>query len=294
MAEDEKYMNKEEEKAFFERIRLAKKAVGKKKNFELYGVGDAAKLKEYDALIEDGEKAMAEIPQWYGDLASSLVSNYYGKGATFEDLMQEAMSVMYSAAAEYDPEKSRFTTYVTSLIKSRLATVVEADGLLQESGYVKKCRKKYEAAIEALKEQGVDKPTDEQILNESGLTAAKLKVVTDMMKKGPSTNVLSLDAAMESDDDDGQLLDIVAADTDVVAAVLESVSKELLNKAIDEHLTFEEEVVIRDRYAMNREKTVISREDIAKKLDCSSVTVKRLERSAYRKLAAVPELKGLV
>jgi RNA polymerase primary sigma factor len=293
MAED-KYMNAAEEKAFFERIKAGRKAAGKKKNFELYGIGDESQLEEYDRLIADGEKARNELPNFYGNLISSLASKYFKSGIPEDDLLQEGMHMLYEAAETYDAETGRFTTYLQRIVVDTFNTMIQNDSLLTQKRAMRDARKNYENTVNELAAKGIKNPTDEQVSKQSGLTLDMVKTIRGMGSySSKGATVVSLDERI-GDDNDGTLIDLISGEEDIVDGILTEIMKESLNKAMAERLTKEEEIVIRDRYGLNEEQTTISREDIAKKLGLTVTSVRMLERSAKIKLAMMSKLKDLL
>ncbi len=295
---EQKYLSEEEERAFFERLKKARIAVRKKKNFIFYGIGNEADIAEYDKDIEDGNKALEEVHALYGKLIFSIVSKYAANAEMYEELSQEAEAVLYDALESFSPDRARFTTYLSSLINSRLSTVVESDGLFTEKFSGRKLRYKIEEAIKTLKEKGNAKPSDEEIAKECGMKAKKVRQILNLQSQYmTSNNFISLNQTIDREnpeEGDQTLMEMIASDEDPESTVLNNLMSETIDKAFRENLTPEEEMILRDRFGMNEEQAVISREDIAKKYGITVTDVRMRERMAMRKLAKVKALKGMV
>ena len=111
------------------------------------------------------------------------------------------------------------------------------------------------------------------------------------------TDFISLDQNIDrenSDDSNQTYMEVVASNEDLENNVLNKLTAEALDKAISECLTREEEMVLRERFGLNEDQTVIAREDIAKKYGLTLTDVRMRERMTKKKLAKVKELKGLI
>ena len=292
------YLTEEEEMEYFARIKKARIATRKKKNFLFYGIGNDSDIPGYDKEIEEGIKAIDELPNYYKGLLSSIVAKFANSTEDFEELTQEANQLFYYAIENFVPGKARFSTYLTTVVNGKLTTYVESDGLFTEKGNARFLRRQIEDAIKTLKEKGIENPTDSEIGKECGMSAEKVRQMltlqTQYMKKN---NYISLDQTIERDTQDDTAMtymESVASDEDLEATILDKLTSELLDKAIRENLSGEEEAILRDRFGLNEEQMVISRADLAKKYGITTTEVRMKERSALIKLSKIEELKGMI
>lgn len=78
--------------------------------------------------LRDSDKAIEELLSLYGGLISNIAQKCLGRGCEFEDLLQSGRLGLLHAIGKYDPNKSKFSTYLTPWVWQYCLRLIENTG----------------------------------------------------------------------------------------------------------------------------------------------------------------------
>lgn len=180
-------------------------------------------ISKYPLLSAEEEKELGRrIKEENDDLAREKLINhnlrlvvmaakkYRNINVSFEDLIAFGNIGLISAADKYDYTKGfRFSTCAMFWIKQSIAKgIADTSRTIRIPAHVIQLFNKEKKAYAKLYEQGVVKPTPEQIAETMGV---EMKVYTDMQSW--KKNTISIDTPLNSDDEDSDTLADLCPDT---------------------------------------------------------------------------------
>lgn len=78
--------------------------------------------------LRDSDRAVEELLSLYGGLISNIAQKCLGRGCEFEDLLQSGRLGLLHAITKYDPNKSKFSTYLTPWVWQYCLRLIENTG----------------------------------------------------------------------------------------------------------------------------------------------------------------------
>ena len=78
--------------------------------------------------LRDSDRAIEELLSLYGGLISNIAQKCLGRGCEFEDLLQSGRLGLLHAIGKYDPNKSKFSTYLTPWVWQYCLRLIENTG----------------------------------------------------------------------------------------------------------------------------------------------------------------------
>ena len=229
----------------------------------------AGDLHAKDILVESNER-----------LALDVAKHYQTASMPLEDLFQEGMIGLITAAGRFDPARGcRFSTFAVFWIRQAISRAVESKSKpIRIPSHVTDCLRKLEKVRETMTRENGIEPTNEQLSEFLGIPLQKLEMLIQA-----NMETLSLDN-MVGEDGNATLVSLLSDENaiDPQQSVLSEERQDLINAMLSK-LTPREREVIRYRFAMEGESSQIL-QDIGAKLNLSRERVRQIELQAIRKL----------
>ncbi len=242
----------------------------------------AAKKRDLQIIVREGEAARAHLLEANLRLVVSLAKRYTGRGMPLLDLIQEGNLGLIRAMEKFDYAKGfKFSTYATWWIRQAITR-----GMADQSrtirlpvAFVEQVNKL--ARIKRELHRQLREATDEELANESGIPAEKIANILDH-----SRDPVSLDMPV-GNDEEAPLGDFIedaeatSAENAVIAGLLHSDIRAVL-ATLDER----EQQVIRMRYGLDdgQPRTL---DQIGRMFGLSRERVRQIEREVMEKLARI-------
>ena len=235
---------------------------------------------------ERGERALHEMVEANLRLVVSIARRYQSPSMSLSDLVQEGSIGLMTAARRFDWRKGfKFSTYATWWIQQSCQRAVGNQGrtiripihLIGTLGAAQRLRREAAASGKPL--------SLEQLAAELDTTAEDL-----LLLESRATPTVSLSTPLgEGEDELGDLFadDSVSVERDVERRSLVRVVNEAM-----ENLTVPERLVLMHRFGLD-DHPARSLEGTGKMLEMTRIAVRRLERSALKKLEAAGVLADL-
>lgn len=222
------------------------------------------------------EELQTKIVAYYTPLVKTL-ANKFSKGKDIqEDLVQVGMIGLLAAVKRYDPsfEKSFEAFAVPTIIGEIKRYIRDKTWSVHVPRRIKELGPKIKRAIEHLTEQLERSPKVEEIADYLGVSEEE---ILETMEMGKSYQALSVDSAIESDQDGSTvtLLDIVGHEEQGY----EQTDRMLLLNNAFKTLTERERLIIQYTYFDQK-----SQKETGDALGISQMHVSRLQRRALEKL----------
>ena len=280
----------EEEQTLSLRIQAGKDAESLLKELEKESAVELDTLREYRALVRQGEEAKDRLIQCNLRLVVVVAKKYLNRGLPFLDLIQEGNLGLMKAAEKYDASTgNRFSTVAAWWIRQTITRAVTDTSrairlpsyVFQDVGHVRK-------AARQLREKLHREPTVEEI---AGTLKMKPEKVKDLMRVGMDTTSLDLPVG---DDETSTLADFAGA-VNPMEEVNDRICREQLKAALSvllSQLGERERQVLELHYGMNGHRCH-TLEEIGGKLGLTRERVRQIELRALRLLRNGGGLKKL-
>lgn len=218
-------------------------------------------------------------------LAIKEAKKYRGKGLPFEDLVQHAALGLHHAADKFDPGRGfRFTTYAMWWIHHHLQRAVQNEGTtIRVPGHIMIRRAKIYAAIERARERGEELSIEEL----ADIAECKPKQVEEALQAARVTS--SLDAPTSSDEDGSMYESIADPNADLPHDIVDLIENAALVKAMKQ-LAPQQQRVLELRFGLHGH--VMSRDDVARRLNMEPHAVRRAQTSGLAELRAILSSNG--
>lgn len=237
---------------------------------EIYKTGsDREKDLAIELVIEKNDNLVLHIINtWFPSYAHNYI----------EDMRQEGRQAIFLHAADFDPERGMFSTFITPYIKDAIKMYI--CGIHGISTHYSAQIKRYRKAIRALEQRGIENPTFGDIAEEMGVG---LDAVQRVFEVATHMNPISI----EGDEKDKELCSAFTSSPDTIY------EREELKKTIADavnSLPEDERAVILESFFSDdggKNATLI---DVANKLGSDVSTVRRLKNRALRRLQDCQQL----
>lgn len=242
--------------------------------FDSMDTAELVEIYKEDPMSRDAAKAMEAIIKNNDNLVLHIINRYFSsyRHNYMEDMRQEGRMAMYQYAAKYDSAKGRFSTFITPYIIDAIKTYIcEVHGISTHySGQIKK----YNRAVESLKQAGLDDPTFGDIAEEMGVGIDAVQRVHEMA--GAMNH-----ASIEGDGKDRELCSPFNASPEALLekqCVVESVGRAVAQ------LPDNERAVIMEAFFSDSGNKEVPLTEVAARLGMDVSTVRRLKNKALRRM----------
>lgn len=205
----------------------------------------------------------------------------YSGYAELEDLKQEAYFGLCEAVNHYDAGKgASFITYSGFWIKQAMQRYVENNsGVVRIPVHAMEWIMKYKKIQREYRKYYGSEPSDWELCGFLGIDADKLHMIKQSLKMG---RIRSLSEVIGGEEEDVTLSDIVAADEDIEAEVMERLDTAAMKKelwgAVDQ-LPDKQPEIIRKRYQHG-----MTLKQISEEMSVAPERVRQIESKAMRSL----------
>lgn len=217
-------------------------------------------------------------------LVISIARKRLGQGLEFEDLVQEGILGLITAAEKFEPERGfRFSTYATWWIRQAIddSLLKHGDTIRKPSNYASHLKNLMGATNGLEKELGRE-PTLEEISARAEIDKTMVKQLLSLI---PGT--VSLDAPIsESEDSGGNYLDVIE-DRDASSPVEISIANRMRDdlRRVLGNLSDKERRVLEMRFGIGGGETMSLRE-VGRVFSLSPERIRQIEEHALTKLRA--------
>ena len=216
-------------------------------------------------------------------LVLKIANDFLGRGLPWDDLVSEGNRGLMTAARRYNPERgAKFSTYSALWIKQAIRQAIAEQaqtvrvpiGTQQNFRRIERCVRELESSLGR-------EPTDEEVAE-----CAKLPLVTVLrLRNNRQADMQSLNALISGSDQDGTELQDFFADEitpppDIALRKIEDIEQLL---ALLETLSDREKQVLQMRFGLDGE-TVLTLDEVGKRLHCTNERVRQIQNDALRKL----------
>lgn len=238
------------------------------------------KLKEKDAIIEEGREAAQNLSEANLRLVVSIAKRYVGRGMLFLDLIQEGNLGLIKAVEKFDYRKGyKFSTYATWWIRQAITRAIadQARTIRIPVHMVETINKIIRINRQLLQELGRE-PSPAEIAVRMDIPEEKVREILKI-----SQEPVSLETPI-GEEEDSHLGDFIQDDNVPVPA--EAAASTMLREQLDEildTLTERERKVLTLRFGLvdGRARTL---EEVGKEFSVTRERIRQIEAKALRKL----------
>ncbi|NCE65531.1 FliA/WhiG family RNA polymerase sigma factor [Pseudoflavonifractor sp. 524-17] len=208
--------------------------------------------------------------------AALQIRGVYSGFAQVDDIVNEGILTLLGAIDKFDPEKGiKFETYVSKRIRGMVIDLARKQDWLPRN--IRRRAKEIDAVISVLSAELGHFPTDSEVAERLGVPIEKYQKDT---ASAALSNILSLDALMDSRDTDGYRFEVLAEDSygQPETMLQERELQQVLAEGI-QTLRENEQIVLSLYYEKN-----LHMKEIAQVMDVSKPRISQIHARAIQKL----------
>src|SRR5207249_3103260 len=232
-------------------------------------------------IEQDDPEALQQFTLSNLRLVVSIAKRYVGRGLSLIDLIQEGNIGLMRAVQKFDWQRGfKFSTYATWWIRQAITRAIADKGrTIRLPVHVSEALTKLNAAQQRLTQELGREPTDEELGQELGLDAQRVRE-TRLAARMPS----SIDQPL-SDDDETSVADFVMDQSERGPEELthEELLKQEAERTLSIILSEREKLVLQMRFGLG-EGHIYPLEKIGERLGLTRERVRQIEAQALRKL----------
>jgi len=261
-------------------IRIEKGHQAEQDKAKFSGRRNATKLRQLNAIIDDGQRAREHLIKANTRLVVSIAKRYMGRGVAFLDLIQEGNLGLIKAIKKYDYTRGfRFSTYATWWIRQTITRAISDQGrtIRVPVHMIDRIRQLYKANHELEQKLG-RQPTIEELAEKVEMPVQRVQWIMKV-----SWQPLSLESPV-GDEEDSELGYFI--EDDISPTPLQSAYQSMLKEKMEEilsTLTPREARVLRLRFGLD-DGTSYTLEEVGRKFGLTRERIRQIEVRALRQL----------